>query len=161
MTQEKIIDESLKRDLSSFPVFGAAFRRIWQWFKAELEARGGISGFYREYPAFLGQGILFLVIVIANEVADRQGLDLPGSVPSIFFFAFDMLNFKFLDEPYLLIFMFMTFVIAWLVNKLAIVSIPKLLSSNTLLFGTSVISGFLSFVIFGIVFSVLLSNIGN
>lgn len=156
MPQEKVIDESLKRDLSSFPVFGSAVRRFWNWVKAELETRGGVSGFYREYPAFLGQGVLFLAVMLISEIASRQGSDLALRVPGIFFFSFDILNFKFLDEPYLLIFILMAFAIAWLVNKLTIVMYPNLLHSTPALIFASAITGLASFVIFGIFFSAML-----
>lgn len=156
MPNQKVIDESLKRDLSSFPVFGGAVRRFWRWLKAELETRGGVSGFYREYPAFLGQGILFFLIMTINEVAASGGSDLAMRVPGILFFAFDILNFNFLDEPYLLIFILMAFITAWVVNKLTIVIYPKLLHSIAALAATSLITGFVSFIVFGIFFSSLL-----
>lgn len=156
MPNQKVIDESLKRDLSSFPVFGGAVRRFLRWLKAELETRGGVSGFYREYPAFLGQGILFGIIILLNEAAYRQGSDLAVQVPGIFFFAFDILDFDFLNEPYLLIFMLMAFITAWVINKLAIVVYPNLLHSIPALFISSLVTGFSSFIVFGIFFSAML-----
>lgn len=144
--------ESLKKDLSFFPVFGALVR----WFGNQIPK--GFGNFYWEYPALLGQIIFFSAFIIFNGILNWRGIDTATNVPFPLFFAVDILNFGFLKEPYLLTFIAMAFLLAWIVNKLVLIFFPRLRnSSNAVLFLTAIGSGVVSLLFFGIIFSVMVA----
>lgn len=143
-------NESIKRDLSSFPFFGS----VLGWIRSQIP--GGWRAFYWEYPALLGQALWFGLFIVVNGTLMLQGADTTAFAPGMLFFAFDILSFNFVSEPYLLIFIVMAFLAGWIINKLVLIFFPKIRNStNVALLSISLVSFLATLIIFGFVFSLM------
>ncbi len=145
-------NDSLRRNLSSFPVFGDFIG----WLSRQIPR--GWAAFYWEYPALLGQIFWFGFFISFNGVLMASGIDTAARAPGVLFFAFDILNFDFTHEPYLLFFIAMAFLFAWIVNKLILIVSPRLRnSSNGTLFFLAFVSFLVSLFVFSLAFSAMVS----